>query len=83
MNDYEIWQTPEWQRKAGFAVPGGQVTYLNTGGYDSSRASALRAGLVEGGTYVVTATEVGRSSSDYKLEGFPYSFNTVMFKVAK
>ena len=80
MYDYDLWQTTEWQRANGFASKGDKVTFKANGGYDGDIQRAKDAGLVIGQSYVITKTEIGRSSSDYTLEGFDKSFNTVMFE---
>ena len=41
MNEYELWQTPECQRKAGWAAPGDQVVFLRENGSSYDRQYAL------------------------------------------
>jgi len=80
MNNYDLWQTTEWQRKNGFASKGDKVTFKANDGYDGDIQRAKDAGLVIGESYIVTRTEVGRCNSYHILEGFGYSFNIVMFE---
>ena len=81
MNLKNVWNSVEWQRENGFAVPGDLVVFENHGGSDWDRAFAIKTGLVEGEKYEVEATNVEAWSSDYKLKGFSESFNTCMFEV--
>lgn len=61
-----------------------QVMFMNRGGYESDRESALKSGLVPGGIYTIRYIDIGSWSSDVFLKEFPgQGFNTVMFKEVK
>lgn len=61
---------------------GRKVVFLNKNGWPSDAPHAVKAGLVEGETYLVKRLEVGNWCSHYALEGIEGLHNTVMFKEA-